>query len=151
VDIRDADNWMTEVQHFLRFSDDRHFAKLGYQFDYEDADGENWTYHGHRLLAGLQVTLPWRDIRLRYDFDLHLRGYIFKHSFLPSNDPGKRRYDKEFNHATRLEIPLARPSVAGRDTALTFVLEYLATDNLSKLRVFEYRRNVTSASVAWSF
>jgi len=34
---------------------------------------------------------------------------------------------------------------------LTFVLEYLMTNNHSNLDVFSYRRNVTSASVAWSF
>src|SRR5262249_1897562 len=67
-EIRDADNWMAGFQHFVRFSEDRHYLKLGYQFDWEDADGHDWEYHGNRILAGAQVTLPWKGIRLRYDF-----------------------------------------------------------------------------------
>ena len=152
VEIRDADNWMAGFQHFLRFSDDRHYLKLGYQVDWENADGNDWAYHGNRILAGAQVTLPWKGIRLRYDFDLHLRDYTFKNSILPSNNPGReRRFDQEFNHAVRVEVPLGTLRVASRDTGLTFVLEYLATDNHSNLDVFAYRRNVTSASFAWSF
>ena len=151
-EIRDADNWMAGFQHFLRFSEDRHYLKLGYQFDWENADGNDWGYHGNRILAGGQVTLPWKGTRLKYDFDLHLRDYTFKNTILPSNNPGReRRFDEEFNHAFRVEVPLGTLKVGSRDTGLTFVLEYLMTNNHSNLDVFSYRRNVTSASVAWSF
>ena len=144
AEIRDADNWMAGFQHFLRFAEDRHYLKLGYQFDYEDADGNDWAYRGHRILAGAQTTLPWWGIRLKYDFDVHLRNYIFPNTILPSNNPGReRRFDEEFNHAVRAEVPLR--------AGLTFVLEYLSTDSHSNLDVFSYRRNVTSASLAWSF
>jgi len=151
-EIRDADNWMAGFQHFLRFSEDRHYLKLGYQFDYEDADGNDWAYRGNRILAGAQVTLPWKAIRLKYDFDLQVRNYIFRNSIVPSNNPGReRRFDEEFNHLVRAEIPLGQLRVGSRETGLTFVLEYLATDNHSNLDVYSYRRNVTSASLAWSF
>ena len=152
VENRDADNWMAGFQHFLRFSEDRHYLKLGYQFDWENADGNDWAYRGNRILAGAQVTLPWRAIRLKYDFDLHLRDYTFKNALLPSNNPGReRRFDEEFNHAIRVEVPLGTFRVGSRDTGLTFAFEYLITDNHSNLDVFSYRRNVTSASIAWSF
>ena len=152
VENRNADNWMAGFQHFLRFSEDRHYLKLGYQFDWENADGNDWAYRGNRILAGAQVTLPWKAIRLKYDFDLHLRDYTFKNALLPSNNPGReRRFDEEFNHAIRVEVPLGTLRVGSRDTGLTFALEYLITDNHSNLDVFSYRRNVTSASIAWSF
>jgi len=152
VENRDADNWMAGFQHFLRFSEDRHYLKFGYQFDWENADGNDWAYHGNRILAGAQVTLPWRAIRLKYDFDLHLRDYTFKNALLPSNNPGReRRFDQEFNHDVRVEVPMGTVRLGSRDTSMTFVLEYLSTNNNSNLDVFSFRRNVTSASVSWSF
>jgi len=152
VENRDADNWMAGFQHFLRFSEDRHYLKLGYQFDWENADGNDWAYRGNRILAGAQVTLPWRAIRLKYDFDLHLRDYTFKNALLLSNNPGReRRFDQEFNHDVRVEVPMGTVRLGSRDTSVTFVLEYLSTNNNSNLDVFSFRRNVTSASVAWSF
>jgi len=152
VENRDADNWMAGFQHFLRFSEDRHYLKLGYQSDWENADGNDWAYHGNRILFGGQVTLPWRAIRLKYDFDLHLRDYTFKNALLPSNNPGReRRFDQEFNHDVRVEVPMGTVRLGSRDTSVTFVLEYLSTNNNSNLDVFSFRRNVTSASVSWSF
>ena len=151
-EIRDADNWMIGFQHFLRFADDRHYLKLGYQYDWEDADGHDWEYRGSRILAGGQYTLPWRGIRLKYDFDVHFRDYVFPNSVLPSNNPGRvRRSDQEFNHDVRVEVPMGTLRLGSRDTSLTFVLEYLSTNNNSNLDVFSFRRNVTSASVTWSF
>jgi tetratricopeptide (TPR) repeat protein len=141
---RDADNLMAGVQHFLRFAEDRHFLKLGYQFDWDHTEGRNYEYRGHRLLAGGQYTLPWRAIRLKYDFDLHLRGYVFPNSLLPSNDPGHRqRYDKEATHVFRVEVPLPYD--------LTLSAEYLKTINVSNLEVFDYNRNVTSLILSWTF
>jgi hypothetical protein len=141
---RDADHWMVGGQHFLRFADDRHFLKLGYQFDWEDADGRNYAYDGHRLLAGAQATLRWRQIRLRYDFELHLREYRHPHTLEPSGDPGhRRRDDKEFTHAVRLELPLPGN--------LTLAAEYLKIVNDSNLAVFDYSRQVTSLTLFWTY
>ncbi|OLE37479.1 MAG: hypothetical protein AUG00_08105 [Candidatus Rokubacteria bacterium 13_1_20CM_2_70_7] len=143
-EIRDADNWMTGIQHFLRFSEDRHYLKLGYQFDYEDAEGKNYAYRGHRILTGAQYTLPWQAIRLKYDLDLHVRGYTHHNSILPSNDPGRRRrYDEEVTQTFRVEVPLPY--------RFTLAAEYLRTDNRSNLDVFDYTRNVTSLSLVWSY
>ena len=140
---RDADNYMVGFQHFFRFAADRHFIKTGYQYDREDAEGKNYAYHGHRFLAGAQVTLPWYDVRLRYDFDAHLRGYSHDNTVLPSIDPGKQRYDKEHNHVFRVEVPLP--------WRLTLAAEYLKTINDSNLEAFDYNRNVTSLSLTWTY
>ena len=83
---------------------------------------------------------------------MHLRDYTFKNALLPSNNPGReRRFDQEFNHDVRVEIPMGTVRLGSRDTSVTFVLEYLSTNNNSNLDVFSFRRNVTSASVTWSF
>jgi tetratricopeptide (TPR) repeat protein len=141
---RDADNYMVGFQHFFRFAEDRHFLKTGYQYDREDAQGKNYVYNGHRFLFGTQVTLPWYGVRVRYDFDAHLRGYTHPNTLLPSLDPGhRRRYDKEYNHTFRVEVPLP--------WSLTLAGEYLRTINNSNLQVFDYNRNVTSLTLSWSY
>jgi tetratricopeptide (TPR) repeat protein len=140
---RDADNWMVGGLHFFRFAEDRHFVKVGYQFDRDDA-GRNFEYHGHRILLGAQYTLPWYGIRLGYDLDVHIRDYRNTHSLLPSFDPGhRRRHDTEVTHVFRATVPLP--------WSLTLSAEYLKIDNHSNLQVFEFSRNVTSLTLSWSY
>jgi hypothetical protein len=141
---RDGENWMIGGQHFLRFAEDRHFVKVGYQFDYDDTEGSNYEYRGHRILAGAQATLPWYSIRLKYDLDLHLRDYLYANTLLPSNDPGhRRRRDEELNHIVRVEIPMG--------WSFTLAAEWLYTQNASNLDVFEYTRNVVSLTLSWTY
>jgi tetratricopeptide (TPR) repeat protein len=141
---RDADAWMVGGQHFLRFVEDRHFLKLGYQVDWDDPAGRNYAYHGYRLLGGAQATLRWREIRLRYDFDLHLRRHEHPHTLLPASSPGRlRRNDKEFTHTVRVEVPLPGN--------LTLSAEYLKIINESNLEAFDYARNVTSLTLSWTY
>jgi tetratricopeptide (TPR) repeat protein len=143
-DSRDGDNWMIGGQHFLRFAEDRHFLKLGYQFDYENTEGANNEYRGHRILVGAQATLPWYGIRLKYDFDLHLREYLFAHTVLPSTDPGhRRRRDDELTNSVRVEVPMPGN--------FTLAAEWLQTLNASNMDVFEYTRNVVSLTLSWAY
>lgn len=149
VENRDADNWMVGGLYLFRLAGDRHFLKAGYQFDYEDAHGHNWAYRGHRLLAGGQYTLPWWDVRLRYDVDVHVRDYVYKHAILPVLEPDTRaRDDVEVNHAIRAEVPLLRDIAGG---AVSLALDYLHTSNNSDLAVFDYTRRVVSLTLIWSY
>ena len=105
---RDARNWMVGLTHVFRFAQDKHYIRVGYQFDYEKADGRNYTYAGNRFLAGGQYTLPWGSTRLKYDFDLHQRHYLHANTLLPVVNPGTReREDSEQNHVVRVEQVLA--------------------------------------------
>jgi hypothetical protein len=99
ADRRDAFNYLFGATHYLRFQADRHYVRGGYQFDWEDAEGGNWDYLGHRFLAGGQYTAPW-DLRLRYDFDIHVRDYRKLHSFLPTGitAPAIHRIDRDMSH-----------------------------------------------------
>ncbi|MFQ5944968.1 MAG: tetratricopeptide repeat protein, partial [Anaerolineae bacterium] len=49
---RDANNWMVGATHIFRFQGDKHLLKIGYQWDFDDAEGSNFRYSGQRALAG---------------------------------------------------------------------------------------------------
>jgi tetratricopeptide (TPR) repeat protein len=144
AEVRDAVNYAVGPVHFVVFEEGRHYLKLGYHFDYDKAEGEDWTYAGHRLLAGGQYTLPWWDLRLRYDVDVHWRSHKYKHSLLPATatDTVKRR-DSE---------PVQVVGVS-KDflTNFTAAIEYLFDRNNSNLAPFTYKRNVITTSVTWRF
>lgn len=156
---RDARNFMVGLTHVFRFAQDRHYIRVGYQFDYENADGRNFTYAGNRYLAGGQYTLPWGSTRLRYDFDLHERHYRYANTLLPVVNPGtRRREDLEQNHVARVEQVLARnlgaASLGCVETApcpLTLTAEYQRTVADSNLAVYEYVRNVWSLTLSWQY
>ena len=151
-EFRDADNYMVGVLHLLRFAQDRHFIKGGYQFDVEDAQGRNYSYEGHRFLLGGQYTLPWYGIRLAYDFDAHLRDYLYRNTILPTYAPGRRsRYDEELNNTVRIELPFAGPSLWGNTTRMTLSGSYQNTIAKSNLEIFQYTRNVYSLTISWAY
>ena len=156
---RDARNWMVGLTHVFRFAQDKHYIRVGYQFDYENADGRNYTYAGNRFLAGGQYTLPWGSTRLKYDFDLHQRHYLHANTLLPVVNPGTReREDFEQNHVVRVEQVLAAnigpASIGCAPTApcpLTLAAEYQRTVAESNLAVYTYNRNVWSLTLSWQY
>lgn len=142
---RDATNWMIGVSHMFRFSEDRHFIRLGYQYDVEDAKGIDWFYHGHRFLAGGLYTLPWETTRLRYDFDFHYRRYPYPNAVFPPNAPDTVRQNvREQNHVFRIEQSLPYGFVIAAD--------YQATLSRANLPfIFNYNRHIGTLSLAWGF
>jgi hypothetical protein len=144
TEVRDALNFMVGPLHFLMFEEGRHYLKLGYQYDFESAEGANWDYSGHRLLVGGQYTLPWWDIRLRYDFDLHWRFHKHRHSLIPVTATGTvRRRDREPLHL----VTVAKDFL----TDFTVSLDYLFDNNKSNLEPLEYKRHIVTTSVTWRF
>jgi tetratricopeptide (TPR) repeat protein len=156
---RDARNWMVGLTHVFRFAQDKHYIRVGYQFDYEKADGRNFSYAGNRFLAGGQYTLPWGSTRLKYDFDLHQRHYLHANTLLPVLNPGTReREDFEQNHVVRVEQVLAAnigpTSIGCAPTApcpLTLAAEFQRTVADSNLPVYSYNRNVWSLTLSWQY
>jgi tetratricopeptide (TPR) repeat protein len=142
--VRDADNWMGGFLHLVRFQQDAHFVKAGYQYDYEDAWGSDFEYRGHRFVAGGQYTLPWQAIRLKYDLDVHLRDYLHVNSLILESSPGtKRRQDEEISNTVRAEWPFLTTCVRKDDCiGWTLAAEYQRTDAHSNIKVFDYTRNV---------
>lgn len=143
-EFQDAVNWMVGLVHVLRFAEDRHFVKAGYFFDLEDARGRNFAYRGHRFLAGAQYTLPWWDMRASYDFGLHYRDYVNRHSTQPTDKGGTvERSDFEQTHVVRLDLPLPGN--------FTLSADYQGTIDNSNIPVFRYRRNVYTLSLSWQY
>ncbi len=146
---RDGINYMIGLTHVFRFSSDKHLLKIGYQWDFDDTEGpnrrgRNYSYYGNRVLAGGQYTLPWFGIRLTDDFDVHLRQYKHRNSILPSQTPGSvRRRDTEYTNVFSVVTPLPYN--------LSFTVSYQATFAKSNLDVFEYRRNVVSGVLGWTY
>jgi len=146
---RDGVNYMLGLTYVFRFSNDRHLLKVGYQWDLEDTEGpnrrgRNYSYYGNRVLAGGQYTLPWLGIRLTNDFDVHLRDYRHKNTILPSQAPGTtQRHDTEYTNVFAIVTPLPYN--------LTFTVSHQTTFARSNLDIFQYRRNVVSAILGWTY
>src|SRR5437867_4220492 len=143
-EVRDAHNYMAGFLHLLRFAQDRHFVKVGYQIDWDQTDGRNYEYVGHRLSAGAQYTLPVGGVRLKYDFDVHLRDYRHRSSILPTYAPDtRRRADQEYTYVARAELPLPGN--------FTLAAEVLVTNARSNIEVFDFDRHVFSLVLSWAY
>ena len=146
---QDATNWLVGFLHFIRFDRDRHFVKGGYQVDVEQAQGTDYSYVGHRFILGGQYTLPWNDIRLVYDFDLHYRDYQHHNLLLPSENPGTtKRNDKEITNTARMEVPL--PWFFKSQT-LFVTAEYTSKVVDSNLSLYSYNRNYGAVYFTWQY
>ena len=144
ADVRDANNWTVGFLHVLRFAGDRHLLRVGYQFDSENAVGQNFSYLGNRAIVGAQYTLPWAGTRLRYDFDVHFRNYQHFSSIFPVNSPTKKeRSDVEQTHVVRIEQPLP--------AGFTLAAEYQGIIARSTLPIFSYNRSVFSLILSWQY
>ena len=142
---RDANNWMIGFTHVFRFANDKHFIRFGYQYDVDDAKGEDWFYRGQRFLAGTQYTLPWWDMRLKYDFDFHYRKYPNVNLVFPPSAPGTVMQEvQEQNHIFRIEQPLPSRFTLSADFQAT-----ISRDNLPF--IFNYNRYVGTLTLAWGF
>ena len=138
---RDARNWMVGPTHVFRFEGDKHLIRLGYQFDYEDTEGNDFAYVGHRALTGGQYTLPWGETRLRYDYEIHFRDY--PHTLALTSPGSMTRKDTEQLHAFRIEKPLPNN--------LTLSTEYQGTFSQSNIASFNFHRNVFSLILTWTY
>ncbi len=158
AEVRDADNIMLGPLHFFTFEDGAHYIKLGYQYDAEDAQGKNWTYRGNRLLMGFQYSLPWWEVKLRYDLDMDWRFHRFKHTQLPTEATDTRhRHDREPVNQISLSRDFSIPKESapknfwGLWTDFTVSLDYLFDKNKSNIAAFDYDRHVVTTSVTWHF
>ena len=143
-EVRDAVNYMVGPLHYFLFEEGKHYVKLGYQYDTDKAEGENWIYWGNRLLFGFQYILPWEDIRFRYDLDAHWRYHKNKHSQLPTSATSTvHRTDREATHLVGLSKDFL--------TDFTVALEYLFDKNKSNIASFKYDRHVVTTSLTWRF
>ena len=156
---RDAENWMIGGTHVFRFAEDRHYIRVGYQFDYEKADGRNYTYAGNRFLAGGQYTLPWGSTRLKYDFDLHQRHYLHANTLLPAVNPARgsaRTSSRTTSSGSSRSSPRTwgRPRSAARRPRPVRSRSPPSTSGRSRTptwRSYSFNRNVWSLTLSWQY
>jgi tetratricopeptide (TPR) repeat protein len=135
---RDAFNHRLGLIHYIYFDHQRYGINLGYNYDREDAYGQDWKYQGHRVVAGFLVTLPW-DVRFTNNFEFHSRHYDGGQNSIYF----KIRKDQEF---------LSLVSLAKDITPqLTVSLENFWNTNLSTINAYRYRRNVVSLGLTWRY
>jgi hypothetical protein len=82
-------------------------------------------------------------VRLKYDFDVHLRQYRHRHTLLPVDNPGSRRHDTEYTHVLGAALPLP--------WGLTLEATLQLIQSRSNLDVFSFDRNVGSLVLIWSY
>ena len=158
---RDAMNYMVGLSHTFYWSGDRHWFRVGYQWDTDVARGRNWSYRGNRVLAGVQYTLPSWQTRLGYNMDVHFANYLHANTLFPilSLDPivhsgAVQRADIEQTHVFALEQPLpffVRQEGGAARAPLTLRVEYQVGVTSSNIGIYAYDRNVASVSISFQY
>jgi len=152
---RDAMNYMVGLSHTFYWSGDRHWFRVGYQWDTDVARGRNWSYRGNRVLAGVQYTLPSWETRLAYNMDVHFTNYLHANSLFPILHPGTvQRADIEQTHVFALEQPLpffVRQEAGAARAPLTLRIEYQVGVTSSDIALYAYDRNVMSVSISFQY
>src|SRR5262249_30601978 len=135
---RDALNYRVGLVHYMYFDHQRHGISFGYNYDFDDTEGKNWTYAGHRAVAGLLVTLPW-DIRATTNFEYHARHY---------NGRNNRRFREQRSENESIALFSLAKDITPN---LTLTFENLWDSNGSTIADFAYRRQVTSLGLTWRY
>jgi len=154
-DNRNATNYLVGVSHTFYWSGDRHWFRVGYQYDTDVANGRNWSYYGNRVLAGVQYTLPSWDTRLSYNMDVHFVNYLHANTLFPTTHPGTvQRADIEQTHIFAVEQPLPflrRQEAGAPRSPLTMRFEYQIGVTSSDIALYAYNRNVLSVSISYQY
>ncbi len=141
---RDAFNNMVGFLHAFRFRQDRYIVRMGYQHDTEAASGSSFAYSGNRLQLGGQATLPWYDLSLRLDYEVHWRAYNYTQViFLDDASQFSPRRDTEQD--VFFQIAKALPH------NLTVALQYQGVLNNSNIPVYNYSKNVFTTLLTWTY
>jgi tetratricopeptide (TPR) repeat protein len=155
TDDRDANNYMVGLSHTFYWSGDRHWFRVGYQWDEDVAQGRNWDYRGNRILAAMQYTLPRWQTRASYSLDVHFANYLHPNTLFPVLNPGVvKRYDIEQVHIVAVEQPLPfllRQTGQVTRAPLTLRTEYQIGVTSSSLAIYKYNRNVLSVSLSYQY
>lgn len=141
---RDAFNSMLGVLQAFRFRQDQYILRLGYQHDVEAASGSSFAYSGDRIQAGVQVVLPWYDLNLRLDYEVHWRAYNHVQGiFLDDTGELSARRDIEQDIFCQIAKPLPHN--------LNLALQYQGVLNSSNIPVYAYSKNVVTTLLTWSY
>lgn len=133
---RDGTN-VTAGAHMSReFSGNKGLYDLGYLFNSEEADGDNWDYKGHKLFATLSYSLK-DNMGLFINSNYSVQKFENAHSIYT-----KTREDK---------ILQLNPGFLYKYKTALITLEYSYTKDDSNLAVYEYNRGIYSLGLEYSF
>lgn len=152
---RDGQNHMLGATHIVIFAGGRHFVRLGYQADFDDTDGGDYRYVGHKASFGFQITVPL-NIRFQAGYDFQFRDYPNK-NWLASTlnqlaEGGSSVQGARFNVMRRDSDHTFTASLS-RDFAYGFnaSLEFFKERNSSTFSLFDFDRNVVTFSIGWKY
>ena len=143
---RDGYNNTLGAIHAFRLASDRLILRIGYQYDNESTEGSAFSYRGNRLLTGGQLQIPWGDMSLRYDYDVHWRDYKNRQTTPTITDRAGRlvrRDDVQQTHLVQLTKPLPN------NFALT--AQYQGIRNESRIPLYDYSKDVWTLLVTWTY
>lgn len=126
-----------------RFAQGQFQITLGYNWDRDDARGDNWDYTGHKGIGGFSVGLPW-EVQLAANFEVHYRFYPGRNStYATVNGIGRRRRDLEILALAVLSKDLT--------SNLTASFQYFWNRDISSIEAFNARRQVFALGLTWHY
>jgi len=143
---RDGYNNMLGFIHAFRLASDSLILRIGYQYDNESTKGSAFSYRGNRLLTGGQLQLPWGDMSLRYDYDVHWRDYKNRQTQPTITDRDGRlvkRNDIQQTHLVQLTKPLPNN--------FSLTAQYQGIRNESRTPLYDYSKDVWTLLVTWTY
>jgi tetratricopeptide (TPR) repeat protein len=133
---RDALNHLVGLVHYLRFGGGQYQINFGYHFDNEDASSPDWSYVGHKAVAGFLLALPW-GLQGAANAEYHARSYG-RQSIIG----GHRRDDEAI-----LLMALAKDIASN----LTLTLQHFWDRNYSTIHDFDTARHVVALGITWRY
>jgi tetratricopeptide (TPR) repeat protein len=141
---RDAFNNMVGFLHAFRFRQDKYIFRIGYQHDTEAASGSSFSYSGSRLQLGGQTTLPWYDLSLRLDYEVHWRAYNHTQVIF-SDNAGQLSPRRDTEQDIFFQIAKSLPN------NFALALQYQGVLNSSNIPVYHYSKNVFTTLLTWIY
>lgn len=132
-DDRDASNVNAGLSLLLPYNKDRSYAKLGYAFDSEDAEGDYWDYTGN--MGRLSVVHHFSTFT-----ELDFTGTYYSQDY--SKGSGTKRKDK----ISSLDV-----TVTHNYRAVLLKLQYSYTSADSNDAAYDYSRNIIGLGLEGNF
>lgn len=134
---RDSRDYGAGASWFYLLFGGKGFVNARYDFNYEDTDGQNWTYYGNRFGAGVYYRLTER-LGLNVSLEEYLQSFTETHTVF-----GVEREDATLTFYTLLTYPLYDD--------LDIKAQYLYIRGDSNISIYDYSKNVYGVGVDYRF
>ena len=135
---RDAFRAAPGVGWILLFWGNKALFNLRYEFDFEDTEGRNWEYLGHRVTASVRAPFFIEKMYLTVAGDVYLQDFDNTHTTF-----NVAREDEATTVSTQLSYDLTEQ--------FQLQLRYTYVDHDSNISIYKYDRNVISGGVLSKF